>query len=410
MKNNNIKYIAGCFWLVLALVSFLPGHAIGKQHQYDNYDAGTARTDSVPYMLLTDMNVQMDVTNAVNNMYNFKFRDAEREFHYFKYKYPTHPLPYFLLGLSQWWKMVPDVEHINYDNTFHAYMDSALYFAERRYEINEENVEAKFFLAAAYAFKGRLYSERKSWRKAASMSKKALDYLDIEDKTDNNFGPEFLFGDALYNYYVEWVPENYPLLRPLLAFFPDGDKDLGLDQLKEVAGNAFYTRTEAQYFLMRILLLDENDPRKALQISEYLHETFPDNPYFHRYYARLLYANGNMYDARVVSENLLTKLDSGMTGYEPISGRYAAFFLGQINERYKEYDKAKHYYERVLEFGKEIDATESGYYLYALLQLAKIYEDEGDTRMAKKYLRQVKKNGKRSHPAHEQAREYLKEW
>ena len=57
---------------------------------------------------------------------------------------------------------------------------------------------------------------------------------------------------ALYNYYAEWISENYAILRPVLMFFPDGNKELGIKQLKTVANNAFYTRTEAQYFLMRI--------------------------------------------------------------------------------------------------------------------------------------------------------------
>ena len=45
-------------------------------------------------------------------------------------------------------------------------------------------------------------------------------------------------------------------------FFPDGNKELGIEQLKTVANNAFYTRTEAQYFLMRILTEEQDDPVK----------------------------------------------------------------------------------------------------------------------------------------------------
>jgi hypothetical protein len=48
-------------------------------------------------------------------------------------------------------------------------------------------------------------------------------------------------------------------LRPFLILFDKGDKERGLEQLREVAHNAFYTRTEAQYWLMRILFTEEND-------------------------------------------------------------------------------------------------------------------------------------------------------
>ncbi|MEJ0034452.1 MAG: hypothetical protein WDO15_30835 [Bacteroidota bacterium] len=57
------------------------------------------------------------------------------------------------------------------------------------------------------------------WRKAASAGKDALDYLE-ECKERDNLSVELLFGDALYNYFSVWVPENYPAVRPLLCVLP----------------------------------------------------------------------------------------------------------------------------------------------------------------------------------------------
>ena len=59
-------------------------------------------------MLLLTTEVQTEATVAINQMYNFHFPEAEREFNYLKIKYPHHPLPDFLLGLMQWWKIVPN--------------------------------------------------------------------------------------------------------------------------------------------------------------------------------------------------------------------------------------------------------------------------------------------------------------
>lgn len=359
-------------------------------------------------LLLEDMTLQIETTQAVNDMYNFKFAKAEQQFRWIKQKYPTHPLPYFLMGLSEWWKIMPNISNERFDGRFTAYMDSSIFLAKRMHNIDPENAEAAFFLSAAHAFKSRLYSERKSWRKAASEGKSALDYLELnQEKKD--LGPEFLFGDGLYNYYAEWVPENYPLLKPVLMFFPNGDKKLGMKQLKEVANNAFYTRTEAQYFLMRILALDEGKPYEALQMAEYLHTSFPDNPYFHRYYARMLYTTGQYNKLEEVSTNILAKIDSGMAGYESISGRYASFYLGQMNMNFKRYAKAKPYFERTVEFAKSDEAYDSGYLLYALVALGDIAREEGDEKQAKSYYKEVKKYAKRKHSAHERARTRLKE-
>src|SRR5258708_674965 len=85
-----------------------------------------AQTDSLPYMLLMDEKMQIEATDAVNDMYNFKFEKAERQFQIFRLKYPEHPLPYFLMGLSTWWRMMPNLEHelddTKHDEIFVAYM------------------------------------------------------------------------------------------------------------------------------------------------------------------------------------------------------------------------------------------------------------------------------------------------
>jgi len=315
-----------------------------------------------------------------------------------------------LLGLSEWWKIMPNLYDTSHDDKFLAYMDTVITISENLHEIPKHEVEGSFFLAAAYGFKGRLHSseERKDWSKSAFAGKNALKYMK-ESEGMHDLSPELLFGDALYNYFSVWVPENYPLLKPILVFFPKGDKELGIKQLKEVSFNAFYTRTEAQVFLMRIWASYENEKAKALQISEYLHTTYPNNPYFHRYYARLLYTSGKYSATEPIALDIMAKIDSGAVGYEQTSGRYASFFLGQIYESRRQYEKAKYYYKRAVEFTREIDETDSGYYLYALIGLGEIARKEGDYKEAKRYFKQVKKDGKRSQAAHRRARDRLRD-
>ena len=362
-------------------------------------------------ILINDIRIQIEATEALNDLYNFKFEKAEQQFRWFKQKYAWHPLPYFLLGLSEWWKIMPNTKNTDHDEKFMAYMDSTIRVAENLHKKSPEyRIEAAFFLSAAYGFKGRLYAdeERKSWRKAAMAGKTALNYLD-ESKEKQDLSIELLFGDALYNYFSVWVPDNYPALKPLLWLFKKGDKQLGLDQLTEVSYNAFYTRTEAMVWLMRIWNSYENKTAKAFQLSEYLHETYPDNPYFHRYYARMLYGRGGYsIDMEVQSKQILQRIDSGMVGYEATSGRYAAFFLGQMYERRKELDEAKKYYELVVKFATEIDATDTGYYLFSLIALGEIAQKQGDKEAAKMYFEEVKKKSSRKDEAFKDAKRRLK--
>lgn len=361
-------------------------------------------------ILLSDLAIQLECTQALNDLYNFKFDKAEAQFRFLRYKYRWHPLPYFLMGLIQWWKIMPNTKSEQYDGVFLAYMDSTIRVAENLYKkYPPYKIEAAFFLAAAYGFKGRLYSDeyRKQWRKAAVSGKNALDYLEV-CKQSQHLSPELLFGDALYNYFSVWVPENYPALKPILWFFPKGDKKLGLEQLKEVSYNAFYTRTEAMVWLMRILNNYENDNMRAFQISEYLHQTYPDNPFFHRYYARMLYATGKFAQAEPVCKEILARIDSGMIGYEMNTGRYAAFFLGQIYEARRQLDEARKYYQLCVDYAEKLGMEDSGYYLYSLIALGEIAEKQGNKADAKKYFTQVRKKAGRKDEAFKEAKRRLK--
>lgn len=361
--------------------------------------------DSIP-VLLTDTEIQIECTDGINSMYNFEFNRADSQFRWLKGKYGWHPLPYFLLGLSQWWRIVPNIQDEQYDSAMLQYMDSTILVAENIFD-HGSTVEGGFFLSAAYAFKGRLYAERRSWRKAATAGKNAMKYLDY-CRDQEEFGPEILFGDALYNYYSVWIPENYPVLKPIMIFFRDGDKELGLNQLKEVANNAFFTRTEAQYFLMRILADEEHDKRSALFIAEYLNKTFPNNAYFQRYYARMLYTSGRYSKAEKISKDIIAKIDSSYIGYEQNSGRYAAFFLGEINAHRDEPEAAEKYYKLCVKYGDEIGAQEKGYYLYSMLNLGRYDADRGDKAAAKEKFKMVKKLSDNKARTHDLAKDYLK--
>ncbi len=393
------------YWMrltcIFLLLTWFTGHSALAQRQ--------TRKDTT-IILISDLTVQLEATQGLDNLYNFKFEKAEQQFRWFKQKYTWHPLPYFLLGLSEWWKIMPNTKDTRYDDKFMAYMDSSIAVAENLYKKHPEyKIEAAFFLAAAHGFKGRLYSdeERKNWRKAAVEGKAALDYMEV-CREKEHLSPELQFGDALYNYFSVWVPENYPALKPILWFFRKGDKKLGLNQLKEVSYNAYYTRTEAMVWLMRILNSYENDQPRAFQISEYLHHTYPDNPYFHRYYARMLYGRGMYVEMEKESKQIIQHIDSAKIGYEATSGRYAAFFLGQMYDFQKKYDQAKPYYELAVKYAEQIGATETGYYLYSLIALGEISERQGNKAEAKRYFKKVKKHSNRKDETFKDAKKRLK--
>lgn len=356
-----------------------------------------------------DKQLQLDATKAVNAMYNFKFDVAEPEFQWMRYKYPSHPLPVFLMGLKEWWKIQPNIENKEFDDRFLAYMDTSIALADEIKRKDKQNVEAAFFLAASYGFKGRLHAERAHWSKAAFAGKNALANLELT-KDNDTLSPEFLFGVALFNYYSVWIPANYKFLRPIMALFPKGDKDKGMSQLKEVAFNAFYTRTEAQLYLARIFANEEDQPAKALPMTEYLASTFPDNPYFQRLYARMCYTQGRTAEVEKISLDILDKINKQMPGYEATSGRYASFYLGYIyrHSYKKDAEKARKYFDLCLQFCNQNKAYETGYYYYTLLNMMQLADAEKNNLLAREYAKKIMDYAPKDHNCYREAKEYLK--
>ncbi|SES79430.1 hypothetical protein SAMN04487998_0281 [Hymenobacter actinosclerus] len=404
-------YLMRLFLLCAALLLGLPRawaqQADTTRIRLQNVDVAPNAANISGWLLL-DKDIQTELEGAVYNLYNFKYDKAERQFRSLRRRYPQHPMPYFLLGLSTWWKIMPsNITNKQYDKVFLAYMDTAVTRGEALYRADNKNYEASFFLSASYGFSARLNAERSNWRKATVESKRALSYLE-KSREANGLSPEFLFGQALINYYAPWISDNYPLLRPVLLFFPKGNKQLGLQQLRNVAANGFYTGPEAKVFLMKILQNQENKPAEALPIAQQMATTYPDNAYFQRFYALMSYQVGDLRECERVSRDILEKINRGMPGYEGISGRYATFFLGSLMEsRYQDLDKARDYYQRCVVFSESTGDTQQGFYLYALLNLARIAAKQKDPEAATRYYQDVLKKADRKSDAQKEARAYL---
>ena len=148
-RRSSYKLLMVVFALVLA--SSARGQTIIK--------SATTKKDTT-IILISDLHVQLECTQALNDLYNFNFPRAEFQFNYLKAKFPWHPLPYFLMGLIEWWKIMPNTKDTSHDDSFLGYMDTTIYVGENLYKNHPAyKTEAAFFLAAAYAFKGRLYSD-----------------------------------------------------------------------------------------------------------------------------------------------------------------------------------------------------------------------------------------------------------
>lgn len=347
-------------------------------------------------MLLSNNSIQIESTDAVNDIYNFKFDRAEAYFLQLKNQYPDHPMPYFLMALSNFWKMVPYLDTEDFRNTYEKeflmYIDLSIDKGEQLFNKNEKNLEAAFFLCASHGFKGRYFADNKEFIKAAFQGKSALHYLTYT-KGKGDLSPEFLFGESIFNYYAEWIKEEYPLLKPIVGMFPKGSKSLGIAQLTECANSAFYTRIEAQCYLMTIYNNEEGNSRAAYPYAKHLNQTFPDNPYFQRLYARLAWELGYYAECEKVCYEINYKVNIAMPGYEENTGRYASYFLGRILYEKGELEKSKFYFSKTSVFAESGNMSKMGYSLSSYYYLGLIETKLMNYSEAEKHFLKVIKLG-----------------
>ena len=399
------------FLLLLLLfpsLLFAQSQPVSSDTTYQPSYRSLPHPDSVDH-LLTSVSVQLEITSGIDDLYNFNFPRAESQFRWLLAHYPQHPLPHYLMALSQWWKMMPDLRVADYDSAFLVHIDRANGYAKALHKAEPDNLEAAFFLAAGHGLKGRFYSERDNWTQATLEGKRALKYMG-QCRGNEDFSAEILFGDGLYNYYYVWLWEEYTMLRPVLFFFERGDQEKGLEQLQTASRQAFYSRIEALTFLLRIYTIEEKNYPAALEIANRLRAAYPNNPYFHRYQARLLYALGYYSRLESCAHEMLRRIEAGQPGYGPNTGRYGAFFLGALYKSRRRYPEAAAYYEKVILFAESIGAYESGYYLYALDGRAQVAVTLEQYRYAEAIYRKALAYADRKHPVHKNAREFNKKY
>ncbi len=322
-----------------------------------------------------DKDFESRVESGIKQIYNIKFEDAEKTFRSLIADYPDHPAGRFFLAMIDWWKILLDVENESYDELFFQKLEDVIFQCNQILEKEPENVDALFFKGGSIGFRGRLRALRESWLKAADDGREALPIVELASRLDpENLDVQLGFG--IYNYYAAVIPEEYPLIKPLMIFFPSGNKEEGLRQLRNTAFNGKYAKYEARYFLMTIYYRYESNPWQAEEFAKLLVEDFPDNPTFQRWLGRIYVRQGKMQLADSLFKDVLKKADNNFYGYNfPVSLREANYYVGYNYKLNNEPDSAKIYLTRCVEISQQIDREEeSGFLINSILYLAQISE------------------------------------
>jgi len=267
---------------------------------------------------------------------------------------------------------------------------------------------ALFFKCGSIGFRGRLFSHRNSWLKAADDGRIAYPLLmRAKEIAPNNY--DIMLGSGIYDYFAEVIPQMYPLLKPVMIFFPKGDKAKGIEELTIASEKARYANIESAYFLMQVYLNYENNPYAALEIAYRLVKKYPSNSVFYRYFGRCFVRTGNWVEVNKIYSKVLDLCNKKQRGYTNVETREAEFYLGLSRFYSDELEESLKHFLKCDELSRELDKQrESGYTALANLRIGMIYDLQNKRKKALDQYDKVLKM-KKYNDSHDLAKKYTKQ-
>ena len=349
------------------------------------------------------------VTTGIKQIYSINFSDAEVTFRKLMADYPGHPSGRFFLAMIDWWRILLDLDVETYDELFFQKIEDVIYNCEQILEKDPNNIDALFFKGGAIGFRGRLRAYRESWLKAADDGREALPIVEQASILDPE-NRDVQLGFGIYNYYADVIPDRYPLLKPLMIFFPDGNREKGIEQLTNTALRGKYAKYEARYFLMTLYYTYENNPYKAEEFANMLVSDFPNNPIFEKWQGRISAKRGDYFSGSKIFTSIMSKAKKNLPGYNTKkTKREASYYIGLQHRNTNQLDSARHFFEMCADISKEIDKKEeSGFWVNAYLYLGMINDQLGNRDKAVEYYEKLL-DMREYHNSHELANKYLTE-
>ena len=294
---------------------------------------GAVAAQEGPTSVLDNPDVQRQAQRGLDLLYDMEFDEAARLFERIDRQHPKHPIGPFLKALNTWWKILIDLSDTQHDDAFYEAMGEVIKRSDRMLKRDKENFDAAFFKGAALGFRGRLRSNRGDWYKAAMDGRRAMNYV-LRVGRQGPKNADYVFGKGIYDYYADVIPDRHPFVKPVMVFFPDGDRERGLELLRRTATEGRFIQTEAAYFLAQIYYIYERDLEETAAYVDWLRREHPNNSFFHTLEGRVLARRGMWEESQAAFGDVLARYQEGQTGYNAAAAEQALYYLARADMIY----------------------------------------------------------------------------
>ena len=346
------------------------------------------------------------IQHGIDLIYNLRFAAADSYFTAVIAADPDNPLGYFFRAMVAWWQILIDLENRTHDEVFYQRIKECIAVCDRRLDRDELDFDAVLFKAGSIGFRGRLHGDRGQYLKAARDGIRCLPLLDKSRQMEPT-NKDILFGQGIYNYFAQVIPQRHPVVRPVMWLLPDGDREQGIYQLRQVTREGLYARAEAAYFLVQIYRVFEDDDAQALPHLEELYGRYPDNALFHRYTARVLVDLGHWKRGTALYRDYMEASRQNRPGYHLHGLIESLYYVGKyafVQGRWAEAETALAEADHLGADQKR--QRDLAYTALANLLLGMTYDTQGRRDHALERYRRVKKLPQQI-DSHQRAEQYL---
>ncbi|MDZ7719953.1 MAG: hypothetical protein U5K72_14145 [Balneolaceae bacterium] len=336
-------------------------------------------------VLIKDAFFEIDAKKAIDSLYNRNTEAADEILDPWREKHPNHPIWLLWDGMEVWWNVLEDLNDQSLDREFIARMQQADYEAGKILRSQPGHPDALIIRAVANGYIARLHANREDWLTSVQVGRNAYQahqqLLQVAPELPDNF-----FAEGMKLYYAAYIPEQYPVVRAVSWFFPEGNREEGIEKLRYAAKNAVFARPESKYFLANILHHYENKYEEAREIFAELISAYPDNGYYRREYLQTLSQLDQYEEILAFTGETLDYWQSKKEKIDPVLEADVRFWMGRAYYYKGDFSAAIPHLTKSVQIGKNlVNNKEREIYVLAAYFSGRANDLLGEKREAKKY-------------------------
>ncbi|WP_158551448.1 M48 family metallopeptidase [Rhodohalobacter sp. SW132] len=323
------------------------------------------KSQSQTPVLIHDESFQNGAVEAIDSLYNRNTEAAHQIMQPWRDRHPDHPIWSMWEAMELWWQVLEDLYDHSLDDQLMEMMQRSEYEAGRLLNRERNHPDALIIRALANGYIARHYANRDSWITSVRTARRAyVSYEQLMEVEPDFIDNEFVRGMVLY--YAAYIPDEYPVVRAVSWFLPDGDRKEGLNKIDIAASDGIFSRPEASYFMGNILLNYEKRYAAAMIYLSRLVEDYPNNSYYRRLYVRTLANQNRNNEVLEAVESAISEWKEKNNPREDILLEELRFWEGRALYRMNRFEEALEAFNKSIEYGYNLpNRSERLYYSVA---------------------------------------------